>query len=82
MDGVRYRPPAPTWSLVEPPPAVEIAADVLGLAVAALERPVEAASTKNERDRLRRRQLGVAHACARAIDWTAMEWFWIEGGLE
>lgn len=73
--------PAPTWSLVEPPPAVEIAADLLGLAVAALEAPTEA-STVKERRRLERRQLGVGHAAARAIDWTAMEWFYVEGGLE
>jgi hypothetical protein len=29
-----------------------------------------------------RRQLGIAHAYERGIDWTAMEWFWIESGRE
>lgn len=55
---------------------------MLELAVEALEAPVDPALPKKERDRRRRRQLGVAHAYARAIDWTAMEWFWIEAGHE
>lgn len=76
-----YRP-SPTWSLVEPPPPVEIAADLLGLAAAALESPIKPGLNRREQDRARRRQLAVAHACARAIDWTAMHWFWFEGGLE
>ncbi|HEV2810754.1 MAG TPA: HNH endonuclease signature motif containing protein [Acidimicrobiales bacterium] len=76
-----YTPP-PTWSLVEPPPAVEAAADLLALAAAALEvQPVPDLRGK-ERIRARRRQLGIAHAYARAVDWTAMEWFWIESGRE
>lgn len=76
-----YRPRS-TWSLVEPPPAVEAAPDLLALAVATLDAKVEPGLSREATKKARRRQLGVAHAYARAIDWTAMEWFWIEGGLE
>jgi len=74
--------PRITWSLVEPPPAVEAAPDLLALAVAALEAKVDSGLGRDAAKKARRRQLGVAHAYARAVDWTAMEWFWIEGGLE
>lgn len=76
-----YRP-RPSWSLVHPPPAVELAPDLLALAISALEGPSVPAATKTARETARRRQLAVAHAAARAVDWTALEWFWIEGGLE
>lgn len=77
-----YQPRRPTWSLVEPPPAVEVAADLVRLAVDALEAPLDLTLSAKERGHAKRRQLGVAHAYARAIDWTAFEWFWLEGGLE
>ncbi len=74
--------PSSTWSLVQPPPAVEAAADLLALAIGALEVQPEPGLRTKERMRAGRRQLGIAHAYARGIDWTAIEWFWIESGRE
>jgi 5-methylcytosine-specific restriction endonuclease McrA len=72
----------PTWFLIEPQAPVEIAADLLRLAVDAIEDPlprgVIAMSQKDERAC----RLEVARAFARACDWTAFEWFWWEGGNE
>lgn len=65
-----------------PPPAVEIAADLLQLAVDAIEVPIDFGISAKRRDEGRRRQLRLAHAYARAIDWTAFECFWFEAGLE
>lgn len=79
--GVSYHPER-SWSLVQPPPAVELAADLLALATSALEKPLGSTGSKAARNGARRRQLAVAHAAARAVDWTALEWFWMEAGLE
>jgi 5-methylcytosine-specific restriction endonuclease McrA len=79
--GMDYRP-RPTPCLVEPPPAVEAAADFIRLAVETLEHPLDPSLTVTARRVAGRRQLALAHAYARAIDWTAMEWFWLEAGLE
>jgi hypothetical protein len=44
-----------------------------------LEEEDEAGGRK-ARESARRDRLERAHAIARAIDWTAFDWFWIEGG--
>lgn len=70
------------WSLIEPPPAVEIAPDLLRLAADALEHPIEDGLGSRAKKDAKARRLKLAHAYARAVDWTAFEWFWWEGGLE
>lgn len=69
------------WSLVEVPPAVEIAPDLLLLAAGELERPLLPGLPAKARKAAEARRLARAHAYARAVDWTAFEWYWLEGGL-
>lgn len=59
-------PPNPTWSLVELRPGVEVAPDLLRLAVDAVDTKAPP----------------LARAHLRALDWTAFETYWIEAGLE
>lgn len=59
-------PPAPSWSLAEPPPGVEISADLIRLAVDAVDAG----------------RLPAARSFLRALDWTAFETYWHEAGLE
>lgn len=70
------------WSIIEPPPAVEAAPTFLELAVEALFMPDESMLTAKERKAAASRRRALAHVYARAVDWTAFEWFWLEGGLE
>ena len=63
---MHWIPPTPTWSLVELRPGVEVAPDLIGLAVDA---------TEAKRDTSARTFL-------RALDWTAFESYWTEAGLE
>lgn len=70
------------WSLVQMPPAVEIAPDLLRLAADALEAPLPAGLRAKDRKLAGARRLSVAHAFARSVDWTAFDWYWLEGGLE
>lgn len=70
------------WSLVELPAGVEIAPDLLRLAADALESPIPQRGNAKNRKLAEARRLGVAHAYARAVDWTAFDWYWLEGGRE
>ncbi len=70
------------YSLVHVPPAVEIAPDLLRLAVEALGKPLPTGLNAKTRKLSAARRLAVAHAYARAVDWTAFDWYWLEGGLE
>lgn len=65
-DAMPWIPPTPTWSLVDLRPGVEVAPDLVRLAVDALDasRPL------------------MAQSFLRALDWTAFESFWLEAGLE
>jgi 5-methylcytosine-specific restriction endonuclease McrA len=70
------------WCLIQPPPGVEIAPSLLRLAADALEAPLDEGLNAKARRLAQARRLAVAHAYARAVDWTAFDWFWLEGGLE
>lgn len=64
--GMPWIPPAPSWSLAEPPSGVEVATDLIRLAVDAVDAG----------------RLPVARSLLRALDWTAFEMYWDEAGLE
>lgn len=64
------------------PAGVEIAPDLLRLAADALEAPLPTGLKAKDRKLAEARRLTVAHAFARAIDWTAFDWYWLEGGVE
>ncbi len=66
------------WSLVQMPPAVEIAPDLLRLAADALEAPLPAGLRAKDRKLAGARRLSVPHAFARSVDWTAFDWYWLE----
>lgn len=65
-----------------PSPAVEVAPDLLRLAADALEMPVDESLPAKARTAFAKRQAARARVLVRAIDWTAFDWFWTEGGLE
>lgn len=69
-------------SLVTPPPGVEVGPDLLRLAVMELEGPSDPGLSRAHQKVKRARAQGRAAALVRALDWTAFEWFWVEGGLE
>ena len=80
---VTYQPHALTRSLVQPPAAVQIIPDLLQLATDALaevQQPMTGAQKAVIAARTEARAR--ARAFARAIDWSACEWFWLEGGRE
>lgn len=74
--------PKPTLSLIQPPAGVEIAADCLKAAVEMLESPPPTGLGKKAGEKANLLRLGKAHSIARAVDWTAFEWFWAQGGRE
>lgn len=64
--------------LLEPPAAVQVAPDLLRLAVDAVEA-LPVGRTKRDREASRRQLDERAHVLARAVDWTAFQWFVVEG---
>jgi hypothetical protein len=56
--------------------------DLLRLAADALEGPLPTGLKTKDRKVAEARRLTVAHAFARAVDWTAFDWYWLEGGFE
>lgn len=77
-----YRPITHTRCLIDPPPGVLVAPDILRLAVQELDVVAEPGLSSKAKAGFRDLQARKAHSFLRAIDWTAFDWFWNEGGNE
>ena len=77
-----YRPLPKSRFLVEPPPAVLVAPDIIQLAVRELEITPERGVSNKNRAAFNLHQARKAHALLRGVDWSAFDRFWIEGGNE
>lgn len=82
MSLMAYRPIPRTKCLVDPPPAVMVAPDIFQLAVQELETVPEPGLSSRAKAAVNHNQARRAFALLRAIDWTAFDWFWTDGGNE
>lgn len=69
-------------SLITPPAAVEVASDLVALAVDALESFPDANLNAKVKKDFEASNLARAQVLIRSIDWTAFQWFWLESGME
>lgn len=78
-----YQPPAPTCSLVQPSAGVQIIPDLLRLATDALAEAQQPLTGSRKAVAAARAECRArARAFARAIDWSASDSFWLDGGRE